>query len=87
MRKSLSLTVMAVAAFAVVPSSATLFGIGSVAAAVSLMAVSEATAGTALLPGWWHPCGRNPRCMERVEGRRLARLRAQSLRTGSGAAP
>jgi hypothetical protein len=86
MPKSLTLTAMAVAAFAVVPSSATLLGIGSVAAAVSLVAGSEATARTALLPGWRHPCGRNPRCTERVEGRRLERIRTQALRTGGVAA-
>ena len=81
MRKSLTLTALAVAAFAVVPSAATLLGIGSVAAAVSLMAASEAKAGTALLPGWRWSCGRDPRCFERGEARRqAARLRAQSAR-------
>jgi len=87
MRKSLVLTALAATAFAAVPSSATLLGIGSLAAAVSLVAGSEATARTAVLPGWRHPCGRNPRCMERVEGRRLDRIKAQSTRSGSGAAP
>ena len=84
MRKSLILAT-AVAAFAVVPSGATLFGIGSLAAAVSLIAHSEAAANTAVLPGWRHPCGRNPRCMERVEGRRLDRLRAKAA--GNAPAP
>jgi hypothetical protein len=78
MRKSLVLTALAAAAFAAVPSSATLVGVGSLAAAVSLMAASEATARTAILPGWRYPCGRNPRCFERAEARRQARLRAQS---------
>jgi len=73
MRKSLVLTALAAAAFAAVPSSATLLGV----AAVSLMAGSEATARTAILPGWRYPCGRNPRCFDRAEARRQARLRAQ----------
>jgi hypothetical protein len=77
MRKSLVLTATVVAAFAVVPSSATLVGIGSMAAAVSLLVPGEAAANTAVLPGWRHPCGRNPRCLERVEGRRLDRLRVK----------
>jgi hypothetical protein len=81
MRKSLALTAMAVAAFAVVPSSATLLGIGSLATAVSLMAATEAEARTAIQPGWRYPCGRNPRCFERAEARRQARLRAQSAVT------
>jgi hypothetical protein len=77
MRKSLVLTALAAPAFAAVPSSATLLGVGSLAAAVSLMAGSEATARTAILPGWRYPCGRNPRCFDRAEARRQARLRAQ----------
>jgi hypothetical protein len=87
MRKSLVLTALAAAAFAAVPSSATLVGVGSLAAAVSLFAHSEASAMTAVLPGWRHPCGRNPRCLERVEGRRLDRLRANAARSGSAPAP
>ena len=83
MRKSLALTAMAAAAFAVVPSSATLLGIGSLATAVSLMAASEAAARTAIQPGWRYPCGRNPRCMERVEGRRLDRLRGRTAGAGN----
>src|SRR5262249_41421865 len=51
---------------ALIPSSATIIGLGSLAAAVSLVASSEAAADTAVLPGWRHPCGRNPRCHERV---------------------
>ena len=78
MRKSLVFTALAATAFAAVPSSATLLGVGSLAAAVSLMAGSEATARTAVLPGWRNPCGRNPRCFERAEARRQAKLRAQS---------
>jgi hypothetical protein len=75
MRKSLIITA-AVAAFAVVPSSATLLGIGSLAAAVSLLAPGPADAGTALLPGWTLSCSRDPRCFERGEARRqAARLR------------
>ena len=81
MRKSLVLIALAATAFTAVPSSATLLGVGSLAAAVSLMAGSEATARTAILPGWRHPCGRNPRCFERAEARRQARLRAQSTPT------
>jgi hypothetical protein len=81
MRKSLILTAAAVVAFAVVPSTATLVGIGSLAAAASLLAPSEATAGTALLPGWRLSCGRDPRCFERGEARRqVARLRQQPTR-------
>ncbi len=76
MRNSPLLTAAAVAAFAVVPSAATLVGIGSIAAAVSLLAPSAANAGTALLPGWTLSCSRAPRCFERGEHRRLiARLR------------
>jgi hypothetical protein len=78
MRKSIVFTALAATAFATVPSSATLLGVGSLAAAVSLMAGSDATARTAVLPGWRHPCGRNPRCFERAEARRQAKLRAQS---------
>ncbi len=77
MRKSLLLTAAAAAAFAVVPSPAALVGIGSMAAAVSLLAPNTANAGTALLPGWALSCSRDPRCFERGEHRRLmARLRA-----------
>jgi hypothetical protein len=80
MRKSLILTATAAAAFAVVPSSATLVGIGSLAAAVSLLAPATAEAGTALLPGWKLSCGRNPRCFERGEARRQARRNPQYTR-------
>ncbi len=69
------ITAMAAIAFAVVPSSASLLGVGSTAAAVSLLAPSAAHAGTALLPGWTRSCGRDPRCFERGEARRQARLR------------
>jgi hypothetical protein len=76
MRKSLIIA-LAAAAFAVVPSSAALVGIGAMAAAVSVLAGSDATAATALLPGWVLSCGRDPRCFERGEARRqAARLRA-----------
>ncbi len=76
MRKSLIIA-LAAAAFAVVPSSAALVGIGAMAAAVSLLAESDATAATAPLPGWVLSCGRDPRCFERGEARRqAARLRA-----------
>jgi hypothetical protein len=84
MRKSLIMTAMAIAAFAAIPSSTTLVGIGSLAAAISLLAPIPVEARTAILPGWRYPCGRNPRCFERAEARRLARLRARSA---SSAAP
>jgi hypothetical protein len=86
MRRSFLVAAMVAAGWAVVPSADTVIGMSSLAAAVSLLAQPEAKADTAVQPGWRHPCGRNPRCMERVEGRRLARIRAQSLRTGSVAA-
>src|SRR5690348_5847727 len=67
----------AAAAWAAVPSAATVTAAGSLAT-VSLLAAGEARAVTALLPGWKHSCGRNPRCFERGEYRRqMARLRAQ----------
>ncbi len=85
MRKSLLLTAAAAAAFAVVSSPAALVGIGSMAAAVSLLSPNAANAGTALLPGWALSCGRDPRCFERGEHRRrMARLRtAQGGRLAS----
>ena len=76
MRKSVLFTAAVAAAFAVMPSSAVLVGIGSMAAAVSLLAPNTANADTALLPGWRLSCGRDPRCFERGEARRQARLRA-----------
>ena len=80
MRKSLVLVATAVA-FAVVPSTVTPIGIGSLAAVLSLLVPATAEAGTALLPGWTLSCGRNPRCFERGEARRQsARRRAQSAR-------
>ncbi len=84
MRKSFLVTAAAATAFAVTPSSATLVGIGSVAAAIFLLAPDTANAGTALLPGWTHSCGRDPRCFERGEARRQAArqraVRQQSAR-------
>jgi len=77
MRKSFVVIAVALVA-AAIPSGATVVGLGSLAAVVALLAPSQAAANTAVLPGWRHPCGRNPRCMERVEGRRLDRLRARS---------
>lgn len=68
------------AAWATVPSSATVIATASLAAA-SLLVASQAQAGTALLPGWKPSCGRDPRCFERGERRRMmARLRALSGR-------
>jgi len=75
MRKSFVIVAGALMA-ALIPSGTTVIGLGSLAAAVSLVASSEAVADTAVLPGWRHPCGRNPRCHERVVGRLLDRRRA-----------
>ena len=75
MRRFVILAVTA-AVWAGVPSAAT----GSLAA-VALLVAGEASAGTAVLPGWTLPCSRNPRCFERGEYRRqIARLRTQSAR-------
>jgi hypothetical protein len=77
MRKYL-LVMTAVAAWAAMPA-VTVTAVGSLAT-VALLAGS-ARADTALLPGWKHACGRNPRCFERAQARRMAaRLRAQSAR-------
>jgi hypothetical protein len=68
------------AAWVAVPSGATVIATASFATA-SLLVATEAQAGTALLPGWRHACGPNPRCFERGEYRRqMARLRAQPAR-------
>ena len=42
-------------------------------AAIVALSSNEARANTAILPGWTHSCGRNPRCFERGEARRRAR--------------
>jgi hypothetical protein len=81
MRKSFVIAAALAAAWTVVPSATTVLGLGSLAAAVSLLVGSEAAADTALLPGWVHSCGRNPRCFERGEARRQARRNAQYMRT------
>jgi hypothetical protein len=77
MRRSVLVMTLA-AAWAAIPSAPTVIGTASLATAALLVA-HEARAGTALLPGWRHACGRNPRCFERGEYRRqLARLRARA---------
>jgi hypothetical protein len=42
-------------------------------AAIIALSRTDARAGTAILPGWAHSCGRDPRCFERGEARRRAR--------------
>jgi hypothetical protein len=77
MRKS---CVFAVIAWAAVPLATPTMGIATVAATTVLLRGSAATAGTAILPGWRHSCGRDPRCFERGEARRRARLNALYMR-------
>jgi hypothetical protein len=86
MRRFLLVTTLA-AAWAAMPSTGTVIGTASFAAA-SLLFASEVQADTALQPGWRHACGRNPRCFEHGEYRRqLARLRAQSAATSKAIIP
>ena len=80
MRKLCVLAATAAIGWAAVPPAMTLVGVGSLAT-VTLLASGQAEAGTALLPGWRYPCGRNPRCFDRAEARRRARLAAQSMRS------
>jgi hypothetical protein len=78
--RSLVLVTTLVAAGVAVPSAATVIAAASLATA-SLLVATEVQAGTSLLPGWKHSCGRDPRCFERGEARRqAARLRAQPAR-------
>ena len=79
MRRSCGLAAAAAIAWNAVPSVGMVAGVGSFAT-VTVLAGGEARAGTALLPGWTHSCGRNPRCFERGEARRRARLNAQAMR-------
>ena len=79
MRKLLVLAATGAIAWAAAPAAMTVLGVGSLAT-VTVLAGSEAKAGTALLPGWRHSCGRNPRCFERAEARRRARMQAQFMR-------
>jgi hypothetical protein len=79
MRRSVLVITLA-AAWAAIPSADAVVATASLAAA-SLLVASGAQADTAVLPGWKHSCGRNPRCFERGEHRRqMARLRARSAR-------
>jgi hypothetical protein len=78
MRRSFVLAMTLAVAWSAVPSIATVIAMASLATA-SLLITSEASAGTALLPGWKLSCGRDPRCFERGEARRqAARPRTQS---------
>ena len=61
------------------PAITTAVGLATLGTA-TLLASGAATAGTAILPGWRHPCGRQPRCFERAEARRQARQNAQFMR-------
>jgi hypothetical protein len=72
MRRSI-VAAIATIAWAAGPSAPTAIAIGA-ATSVTVMAGSEASAGTAIRPGWRHSCGRNPRCFDRAEARRRARL-------------
>jgi hypothetical protein len=80
MRRSFLFVATAVITWAAVPSATTAIGVGSLVAATTL-AASEASAGTAILPGWVHSCGRDPRCFERGEARRRARANARYMRS------
>jgi hypothetical protein len=72
-----SFVVAAIATIAWVAVSAAPTAIGVGAAVVTVLAGSEASAGTAIQPGWRHSCGRNPRCFDRADARRRARLSAR----------
>jgi hypothetical protein len=78
MGRSFVIAAIATIAWAAAPAAPTAIGVGALAA-VTVLAGSESSAGTAILPGWKHSCGRNPRCFERGEARR--RARAQRLQT------
>ena len=80
MRRSFVVAAIATIGWVAGPSAPTAVGVGAVAA-VTMLAGSEASAGTAILPGWRHSCGRNPRCFDRAEGRRRARLNAAYMRS------
>jgi hypothetical protein len=80
MRKSFARIAVAAMALTGAPWAATAIG-GTTFAAATALAISDAAAGTALLPGWKHSCGRDPRCFERGEARRQARRNAQITRT------
>jgi hypothetical protein len=72
-------------AFASVTMAAALAWAGAawpVASVMTIVALTgpEAGAATAILPGWKHSCGRNPRCFERGEARRQARGLSMRLR-------
>jgi hypothetical protein len=79
MRKSFVFAATAVIAWAAVPLAATAIGAATIAA-TAVLSSSAAKAGTAILPGWRHACGRQPRCFERAEARRRARLNALYMR-------
>jgi hypothetical protein len=81
MRRSFVLTTALAAVWVAIPSTPTVIAMASLATA-SLLVAADATAGTALLPGWGLSCGRDPRCFERGEYRRqLARLKTEPALT------
>jgi hypothetical protein len=75
----ISFVFAAAIAWAAVPLATTAIGTATVASTTVLLS-DAAEAGTAILPGWRHPCGRQPRCFERAEARRQARLNALYMR-------
>jgi hypothetical protein len=79
MGRSFVVAAIATIAWAAVPSAPIAVGVGALAA-VTVLAGSEASAGTAIQPGWRHSCGRNPRCFDRAEARRRAKLNAGYVR-------
>ncbi len=76
MPRSFVLAVTGATAWAVVSVSNLVLGVGTLALVTSLTA-GAAQAGTAILPGWRPACGRQPRCFDRGEARRQARLNAR----------